>query len=133
MKFVTTRRTFSGAPWEKKVGYCRAIRIGNTIAVTGTASVSEDGKIYAVGKPYEQAKKCLEIIDNAIAPLGASRKDIIRTRIFVTDISKWQEFGRAHGEFFADFPPATTMVQVQALIDPDMLVEIEADAVVFQP
>jgi len=130
MKFMATRRTFSGAPWEKKVGYCCAIRIGNTIAVTGTASVSKDGKIFAVGKPYEQAKKCLEIIDNVIAPLGASRKDIIRTRIFVTDISKWQEFGRAHGEFFADFPAATTMVQVQALIDPDMLVEIEADAIV---
>jgi enamine deaminase RidA (YjgF/YER057c/UK114 family) len=85
------------------------------------------------GKPYEQAKNCLEIIDNAIAPLGASRKDIIRTRIFVTDISEWQEFARENGEFFAEHPPATTMVQVQALINPDMLVEIEADAVVFQP
>ncbi len=122
-------RTFSGAPWEKKVGYCRAIRIGNTIAVTGTAAVTEDGKVFAVGKPYEQAKRCLEIIEKAITPLGASRKDIIRTRIFVTNISKWQEFGRAHGEFFAHHPPATTMVEVKALIDPDMLVEIEADAI----
>ena len=126
----STKRTFSGAPWEKKVGYCRAIRMGSTIAVTGTAPVEEDGKVFAVNKPYEQAKRCLEIIEKAIAPLGATRQDIIRTRIFVTDISKWQEYGRAHGEFFADYPPATTMVEVKALIDPDMMVEIEADAVV---
>lgn len=125
----TTQRTFSGVPWEKAVGYCRAIRMGNIIAVTGTAPVSDDGKVFAVGKPYEQAKRCLEIIEKAIQPLGASRKDIIRTRIFVTDISKWQEFGRAHGEFFANHPPATTMVEVKSLIDPDMLVEIEADAI----
>ena len=127
-----TKRTFSGAPWEKKVGYCRAIRIGNTIAVTGTAPIGEDGKVFAVGKPYEQAKRCLEIIEKAIAPLGAGLKDIIRTRIFVTDISKWQEFGRAHGEFFADHPPATTMVEVKALIDPEMMVEIEADAILSE-
>lgn len=124
-----TKRTFSGAPWEKKVGYCRAIRMGNTIAVTGTASVGEDGRVFAVGKPYEQAKRCFEIIEKAIVPLGASLKDIIRTRLFVTDISKWQEFGRAHSEFFADHPPATTMVEVKALIDPEMMVEIEADAI----
>ncbi|MGE3387018.1 MAG: RidA family protein [Bdellovibrionales bacterium] len=125
----TPQRTFSGAPWEKIVGYCRAIRMGDTIAVTGTAPVTDDGKIFAPGKPYEQAKRCLEIIEKAILPLGANRTDIIRTRIFVTDITKWQEFGRAHGEFFADHPPATTMVEVKSLIDPDMLVEIEADAI----
>jgi enamine deaminase RidA (YjgF/YER057c/UK114 family) len=129
----TIGRTFSGAPWEKKVGYCRAIRMGNTIAVTGTTSITDDGKVFAVGKPYDQAKRCLEIIEKAIAQLGASRRDIIRTRIFVTDIKHWQEFGRAHGEFFADHPPATTMVEIKALIDPSMLVEIEADAVVLQP
>lgn len=128
----STTRTFSGAPWEKKVGYCRAIRMGNTIAVTGTAPIGEDGKVFAVGKPYEQAKRCLNIIEKAIAPLGATLKDIIRTRIFVTDISKWQEFGRAHGEFFGDHPPATTMVEVKALIDPDMMVEIEADAILSE-
>jgi len=127
-----TKRTFSGAPWEKKVGYCRAIRMGNTVAVTGTASIADDGKVFAVGKPYEQTKRCLEIIETAIAPLGATLKDIIRTRIFVTDISQWQEFGRAHGEFFADHPPATTMVEVKALIDPDMMVEIEADAILSE-
>lgn len=123
------QRTFSGAPWEKKVGYCRAIRMGNTIAVTGTTSVAADGNVFAVGKPYEQAKRCLEIIEKAIAPLGATLKDVIRTRIFVTDIKQWQEYGRAHGEFFANHPPATTMVEVKALIDPDMMVEIEADAI----
>jgi enamine deaminase RidA (YjgF/YER057c/UK114 family) len=128
----TIARTFSGAPWEKIVGYCRAIRLGDTIAVTGTTSLSEDGKIFAIGQPYEQAKRCLEIIEKAIAPLGASRKDIIRTRIFVTDIKQWQEFGRAHGEFFAEHPPATTMVEVKALIDPDLLVEIEADAILSE-
>lgn len=127
-----TKRTFSGALWEKKIGYCRAIRMGNTIAVTGTAPVGEDGKVFAVGKPYEQTKRCLEIIEKMIAPLGATLKDIIRTRIFVTDISQWQEFGRAHCEFFADHPPATTMVEVKALIDPDMMVEIEADAILSE-
>ena len=124
----TIARSFSGAPWEKKLGYCRAIRMGNTIAVTGTAPVNEEGKVFAVGKPFEQARRCLEIIEKAIRPLGATRKNIIRTRIFVTDIKHWQEFGRAHSEFFADHPPATTMVEVKALIDPDMMVEIEADA-----
>lgn len=123
------QRTFSGAPWESKVGYCRAIRAGKTIAVTGTAPVTDEGKVFAVGAPYAQAKRCLEIIERAILPLGASRKDIVRTRLFVTDISQWQDIGRAHGEFFKDFPPATTMVEVKSLIDPDMLVEIEADAI----
>ncbi len=124
------KRSFSGAPWESVVGYCRAIRVSNTIAVTGTASVDEKGEVFAVGAPYEQAKRCLETIERAIRPLGATRENIIRTRIFVTDISKWKEFGRAHGEFFKDHPPTTTMVEVKSLIDPQMLVEIEADAIV---
>jgi len=123
------QRTFSGAPWESQVGYCRAIRVGGTIAVTGTAAVSDDGSVYSPGKPYEQAKRCLEIIEKAIQPLGAARSDIVRTRIFVTDISQWSEIGRAHGEFFARHPPTTTMVEVKSLIHPDMLVEIEADAI----
>lgn len=121
------QRTFSDAPWEKKVGYCRAIRSGSIIAVTGTTSLDEDGKVHAPGDAYAQAKRCLEIIEKAIKPLGADRNQIIRTRMFVTDISRWQEFGKAHGEFFADCPPATTMVEVKALIDPQMLIEIEAD------
>ena len=126
-----TKRTFTGVPWEKKVGYCRAIRMGNIIAVTGTTSLGESGKVHAPGDAYEQAKRCFEIIERAIKPLGAERHHIIRTRMFVTDIKRWEEFGRAHGEFFQDCPPATTMVEVKALIDPQMLIEIEADAVVL--
>lgn len=112
------KRTFSGAPWEPKVGYCRAIRVGNIVAVTGTVSLDDSGDLHAPGDAYGQAKRCLEIIENAIKPLGAERKNIIRTRMFVTDIKRWQEFGRAHGEFFADHPPATSMIEIKALIDP---------------
>ncbi len=124
------KRTFSGASWEPKIGYCRAIRMGNLIAVTGTVSLNEAGELHAEGDAYGQAKRCLEIIDRAIEPLGAGRKNIIRTRMFVTNISRWEDFGRAHGEFFADGPPATSMIEVKSLIDPRMLIEIEADAVV---
>ena len=123
------QRVQSGAPWESKVGYCRAIRMGALIAVTGTTSLTPDGRVHAPGDAYEQARRCLEIIERAITQLGARREQIIRTRIFVTDIKRWEEFGRAHGEFFKTCPPATTMVEVKALIDPAMLVEIEADAV----
>ncbi len=124
MKFL---RTFSGAPWESKVGYCRAIRAGDHIYVTGTAPVAEDGSCYAPGDAYAQAKRCIEIIERALSDLGAELSCVVRTRMFVTDISRWQEYGRAHGEFFADHPPATTMVEVKSLIDPEMLIEIEAD------
>src|SRR5690242_10889984 len=93
-------RTFSGAPWESKVGYCRAIRVGNIVAVTGTASVNDAAEVHTPGDAYMQARRCLEIIEGAIKPLGAERQNIIRTRVFVTNISQWQEFGRAHGEFF---------------------------------
>jgi enamine deaminase RidA (YjgF/YER057c/UK114 family) len=126
-------RTYSNAPWEEKVGYCRAIRSGNHIAVTGTASVAEDGRVFAPGQPYEQARRCLLIIAKALEDLGADTKDVIRTRMFVTDISQWKEFGRAHGEFFAAHPPATSMVEVPRLIEPEMLIEIEADALVTSP
>jgi isochorismate pyruvate lyase len=104
--------------------------MGNIIAVTGTTSLNENGEVFAPGDAYAQARRCLEIVERAILPLGADRKNIIRTRMFVTDISLWQEFGRAHGEFFEGCPPATTMVEVKALIDPRMLIEIEADAVI---
>ncbi len=124
------KRAFSGAPWEPKVGYCRAIRVGNVVAVTGTASLNEKGEVHAPGNAYEQAKRCLEIIEKAIELLGAKRSQIIRTRMFVTDISRWEEYGRAHGEFFADCPPTTSMIEVKSLIDPNMLIEIEADAVI---
>lgn len=123
------QRTFSGAPWEAKVGYCRAIRAGDHIYVTGTAPVTAAGRCYAPGDAYAQTTRCLQIIQKALADLGADLSCVVRTRIFVTDISRWGEYGRAHGEFFAAHPPATTMVEVKALIDPEMLVEIEADAV----
>ena len=123
------RRVFTGAPWEARVGYCRALRAGNRIFVTGTASV-KDGAVHAPGDAYGQTKRCLEIIEEALAGLGAELSDVVRTRLFVTDISRWEQYGRAHGEVFAENPPTTTLVEVSALIDPEMLVEIEADAVV---
>lgn len=117
----------SGAPWEDTVGYCRAVKIGNTVEVSGTAPV-RDG--VTVGETaYEQAKVCLEIIQEALGKAGATMADVVRTRIFVTDISQWEEYGRAHGEFFKDIKPTTSMVEVSALIDPKMLIEIEATAV----
>lgn len=122
------RRTFSSAPWERQVGYCRAIRAGQHIHVTGTAPVADDGSVFAPGDAYAQTLRCFDIIARALADLGASVEHVVRTRLFVTDISRWQEYGRAHGEVFADHPPATTMVEVSALIDPAMLIEIEADA-----
>ncbi len=123
-------RVFTGAPWEKKVGYCRALRAGNHIYVTGTAPVGEDGRVVAPGDGYTQARRCFEIIAQALQELGASMNDVVRTRMFVTDISLWGDFGRAHHEFLGHAPPATTMVEVKSLIDPAMLIEIEVDAVV---
>lgn len=124
-------RTFTGAPWEKKVGYCRAVKAGNLIFVTGCAAVGPDGEVVAKGDGYGQARRCIEIIAENLSKLGADLSAVTRTRMFVTDISLWQEFGRAHGEFFGAQPPATSMVEVKALIDPAMLIEIEADAVVI--
>lgn len=118
----------SGAPWEDQVGYCRAVRIGNTIEVSGTAPV-RDGK--TVGdNAYEQTKVCLEIIKEAIEKAGGRMEDVIRTRMYVTDITQWVAIGKAHGEVFTHIKPATTMVEVSALIEPDMLIEIEATAIV---
>jgi len=117
----------SGAPWENIVGYSRAVKIGNTIEVSGTAPV-ENGKVKG-DTAYEQAIVCLEIIKKSLEEAGAKMDDVIRTRIFVTDISQWEEFGKAHGEYFRGIRPATSMVEVNALIDPKMLVEMEATAV----
>lgn len=116
-------------PWEAKVGYCRGVRAGRHVYLTGTAPVADGGGVHAPGDAYEQARRCLEIIERALQGLGATMADVVRTRMFVTDISRWEEFGRAHGECFAAHPPATTMVEVRSLIDPAMLIEIEADAV----
>lgn len=127
---MQVERVFSGAPWEEQVGYCRALRAGNRIFVTGTAPVAEGGGVHAPGDAYAQTRRCLEIVRGALEELGANMSDVVRTRIFVTDISRWKEYGRAHGEVFGEHPCATTMVEVSRLIEPDMLVEIEADAVV---
>ncbi|MFQ5490477.1 MAG: RidA family protein [Phycisphaerae bacterium] len=126
---MSFQRVFTDTPWEKKVGYCRAVRAGDHIYITGTAPVDEAGRTVAPGDGYAQANRCLEIIDQTLTKLGADGTCVVRTRMLVTDITRWEDFGRAHAEYFSDHPPATTMVQVQALIDPDMLIEIEADAV----
>jgi isochorismate pyruvate lyase len=123
------RRTHSGAPWESRVGYCRALRAGAHIYVTGTAPVAEEGGVFAPGDAYAQAMRCFQIIESALNDLDADLSCVVRTRMFVTDISRWEEYGRAHGEVFGEHPPATTMVEVKALIDPAMLIEVEADAV----
>ncbi len=123
-------RIQTGAPWESRVGYCRAVRVGPHIAVSGTAPVGDDGEVVGVGDAYAQAKRCIEIIEKALVEAGAGLGDVVRTRMFVTDISQWEAIGKAHGEAFGDIRPATAMVEVSGLIDPDMLVEIEADAIV---
>lgn len=125
---MTIARSYTGAPWESIVGYCRALRAGDHVYVTGTASVADDGSVHAPGDARAQTLRCLALIDRALGELGARRDQIVRTRMFVTDISRWEEYGRAHGEFFAGHHPTTTMVEVRALIDPQMLIEIEADA-----
>ena len=121
----------SGAKWEDIVGYSRAVRIGNIIEVSGTAPVDGD-KIIGAGDAYAQTKFCLQKIEKALIEAGATLNDVVRTRMFVTDISLWEEYGRAHGEFFRDIKPVTSMVEVKALIDPEMLVEIEATAIILE-
>ena len=122
-------RVYSGAPWEAKIGYCRALRAGQLVFVTGTAPVDEQGRTFAPGDGYQQARRCFEIIQRSLAQLGVEMRHVVRTRMFVTDIRRWEEFGRAHREFFGAHPPCTTMVEVKSLIGPEMLIEIEADAV----
>jgi isochorismate pyruvate lyase len=123
------RRVYSGAPWEQKAGYCRAIRAGDHVYVTGTVALEPDGSVHAPGDAYRQAKRCLEIIERAMSELGAFREHVVRTRMFVTDISRWEEFGRAHAECFGEHRPATSMLEV-GLIGEGFLIEIEADALV---
>ena len=122
------QRYSSGAKWEPIVGYSRAVRVGDRVYVTGTTATDENGEIVAVGDAYGQAVQCIKNIERALKAFDFSLDNIARTRMFVTDISRWEEYGRAHGEFFRDIMPATTMVEVSKLIDPTMLIEIEADA-----
>ena len=124
-------RAYSNAVWEQQVGYCRALKAGGQIFVTGTAPVDESGQgVHAPGDAYRQTQRCLELVERALKKLGADRRNIARTRLFGTDISRWADYGRAHAEFFGEGRPATTMVEVTRLIDPAMLIEIEVDAVV---
>jgi enamine deaminase RidA (YjgF/YER057c/UK114 family) len=121
-------RYSSGAKWESIVGYSRAIRVGDRIYVTGTTATAEDSSIVGVGDAYAQTVQCILNIERALKHFDATLENVVRTRMFVTDISRWEEYGRAHGEYFREIMPATTMVEVSKLIDPEMLIEIEADA-----
>ena len=124
------RKNFSsGAKWEDIVGYSRAVRIGNTIEVTGTVAVDDNSDLVGGNNAYEQTKFIIQKIEDVLKKAGASLKDVVRTRMFVTDISRWEEYGKAHGEFFKDIKPCTSMIEIKGLIAPEYLIEIEATAV----
>jgi enamine deaminase RidA (YjgF/YER057c/UK114 family) len=123
----------SGTAWDEQVGYSRAVRVGDVIEVAGTTAVDEHGNVVGGGDPYRQTQFIFNKIEKALAAAGASLKDVVRTRMFVTDIRQWGEIGRAHGDIFREIRPAATMVEVKALIDAELLVEVEATAIVLDP
>jgi enamine deaminase RidA (YjgF/YER057c/UK114 family) len=127
---LTHQLVSSGSPFEPRIGFSRAVRVGNIVSVSGTAPIGPDRKTAGRGDPSAQARRCLEIIRSALEGAGASLSDVVRTRIYLTRIGDWEAVGEVHGEFFRDVRPATTIIQVARLIDPEWLVEIEADAVV---
>jgi enamine deaminase RidA (YjgF/YER057c/UK114 family) len=128
---VSKRQNVKGnSPYELVVGYSRAVRVGDTVHVAGTTATGADGKIVGKGDPYAQAIQCFENVEKALHEAGANFRDVVRTRMYVTDISRWEAVGRAHGQIFRDIRPVATMVEVSRLVDPDMMVEIEVDAVV---